>query len=74
MLRYDVCSPVQVQLQVREDEFLLNELPDDSGHLISLHLHHRACLDLLRHLQSLAVDTGDTQTLKIKKREIGQRT
>lgn len=46
----EVCSPVQVELQVREDEFLLNELPDDSGHLVSLHLHHRAGLDLLRHL------------------------
>lgn len=42
-------SHVQVHLQVGEDELLFNELPDDSGHLIPLHLHHRTCLDLLGH-------------------------
>lgn len=44
--------PVQIQLQVREDEFVLDELPDDSGHFISLHLHHRASLDLLGHIEA----------------------
>lgn len=43
-------SPVHFKLQVRKDEFLLNELPDDPSHFISLHLHHRASLDLGRHL------------------------
>ena len=47
----ELSSPVQVELQVGEDELLLNELPDDTSHLISLHLHHGAGLDLLRHLR-----------------------
>lgn len=55
--------PVQIQLQVREDEFLLDELPDDSSHFISLHLHHRAGLDLLGHVEAWWW-TRNTQTLK----------
>lgn len=42
-------SPVQVQVQVGEDELVLDQLPDDPGHLIALHLHHRARPDLRRH-------------------------
>ena len=45
-------SPVQFHFQVREDELIFDEFPDDSGHLISLHLHHRTCLDLLRHFRT----------------------
>lgn len=56
--------PVQIQLQVREDEFLLDELPDDSSHFISLHLHRRAGLDFLGHVEAWRW-THNTQTLKI---------
>lgn len=42
-------SPVQIHLQIWEDEFVLDELPDDPSHLVPLHLHYRTCVDLLRH-------------------------
>lgn len=64
---------MQVELQVGEDELLLNELPDDPSHFISLHLDHRACLDLLRHLKAWWKTKGTcTQTLikKLIKAEI----
>ena len=50
--------PVHVQLQVWKDELLLNEFPDDTSHLVSLHLHHGPRLDLLRHLGSWRGDRG----------------
>lgn len=58
-------SPVQVQLQVWENQLVLNQLPDDPSHLISLHLHHGSGLNLLRHL-SRNTDAGG----KTKKQEI----
>lgn len=35
-MRDVVCS----YLDVRENQLFLDELPDDSGHLITVHLHH----------------------------------
>ncbi len=37
---------VQLQLEVGGEELLLDELPDDAGHLVAEHLHHGARLDL----------------------------
>jgi len=42
---------MQLHLEVREKKFLLNEVPDDPGHLITEHVNNRSCLDFGRHLQ-----------------------
>ena len=40
---------VDVEIDVGEDEFLLDQVPDDSGHLVSLHLDDISSLDLANH-------------------------
>lgn len=50
-------SPVQIHLQIWDDELVLDELPDDPSHLVPLHLHHRTCVDLLRHGKACLADT-----------------
>lgn len=40
---------VNVEIDVGEDEFLLDQVPDDSGHLVSLHLDDISSLDLANH-------------------------
>lgn len=54
-----VLSPVQVKFQVGEDELLLNKLPDDPGHFVTLHLHHRPGFDFGSHCLSCK-RTSDT--------------
>src|SRR3546814_6515000 len=41
----DVCSSDLVDVQVRQDQLFLDELPDDAGHLVAVELDNRI-LDL----------------------------
>ena len=45
---------LDIEVQVRENELFLNELPNDSGHLVTIHLHYGICnnnlLGCLGHL------------------------
>jgi len=46
----------QVDLQVGEDQLLLDELPDDTGHLVAVELHHRVQYFDFLHVLNLCAD------------------
>jgi hypothetical protein len=40
---------IQLDVEIRQDELVLDELPDDAGHLVAVHLDYWICYLDFRH-------------------------